>query len=68
MFNRRLFHGKVVSQGLTLVEVAKQLEINPATLGRKMSGKSEFTRAEIQRLRTILKCTSEEIDSIFFAE
>lgn len=68
MFDRLLFRGKVVSVGLTLSEVAKKLDINYSTLDRKMSGKSEFTRAEIQRIRTILGCTSEEIDRIFFAE
>ena len=68
MFNRRLFRGKVVSEGLTLTEVAKMLGINYSTLDRKMSGKSEFTRAEIQRLRTILNCSPEEVDHIFFAE
>ena len=34
MFNKNAFRAKVVGAGMTLAEVAGQIGINPATLGR----------------------------------
>jgi len=68
MFNRNKFRAKVVENGFTLEEVAKQLGINPSTLDRKMSGISDFSRNEIQILRKVLSMTAAECDEIFFAE
>ena len=68
MFDRNKFRGKVVSEGLTIADVAGRLNINPTTLHRKISGESEFTRKEIQQLRAILNMSAEEIDAIFFAD
>lgn len=68
MFNKNAFRAKVVGAGMTLAEVAGQIGINPATLSRKMSGESDFTRAEIQKMRTVLGMTAADADAIFFAE
>jgi transcriptional regulator with XRE-family HTH domain len=68
MFNKNAFKAKVVGAGMTLAEVAAKIGINPATLGRKMSGESDFTRAEIQKMRSILGMTAADADAIFFAE
>ena len=68
MFDRNKFRGKVVSEGFTLAEVAEKIGINPATLDRKMSGKSDFTRAELQKLKRLLNLTDAELNEIFFAE
>lgn len=68
MFNKNAFKAKVVGAGMTLAEVAAKIGINPATLGRKMSGESDFTRAEIQKMRSILEMTAADADAIFFAE
>lgn len=68
MFNKNAFRAKVVGAGMTLAEVAGQIGINPATLGRKMSGEIDFTRAEIQKMRTVLGMTAADADAIFFAE
>ena len=68
MFNKNAFKAKVVGAGMTLAEVAAKIGINPTTLGRKMSGESDFTRAEIQKLRSILGMTAADADAIFFAE
>ena len=68
MLDRKQLHGKVIAAGLTLGEVAKRLKINPATMTRKMAGETEFTRAELQKLRTMLNLTAEEFDAIFFAD
>lgn len=68
MFNKNAFKAKVVGAGMTLAEVAAKIGINPATLSRKMSGESDFTRAEIQKMRSILGMTAADADAIFFAE
>lgn len=68
MFNKNAFRAKVVGAGMTLAEVAAKIGINPATLGRKMSGESDFTRTEIQKMRSILGMTAADADAIFFAE
>ena len=68
MFNRNKFRGRVIAEGYTLVYIAAKLDINPTTLNRKMSGESDFTREEIQKLRAILRLTAEETDEIFFAD
>ena len=68
MFDRKKFHGRVVSEGYTLAEVAAKIGMNPATLYRKMSGESDFTREEIQKLRAVLRLSADETDVIFFAD
>lgn len=67
MFDRNKFRAKVVEIGITLEEVSKELKINPATLYRKMSGKSDFSRQEIQDVRRFLKLDDDEVNEIFFA-
>lgn len=68
MIDKNKFRGKVVSEGLTMGNVAEMLNINPTTLHRKLSGESEFTRKEIQQLRGILNLSAEDVDLIFFSE
>jgi len=68
MFDRKKFRGKVVSEGYTLAEVAEKLYINPVTLSRKMSGESDFTRSELQKLKALLNMSDNDMNEIFFAE
>ena len=67
MFNRQLFRSKVIAVGLTLERIAIEIGINPATLNRKMSGESDFTRCEMQNIRRILMLDVAEFEAIFFA-
>lgn len=67
MFDKNKFRGSVISAGKTMAEVARYLGINPATLTRKMDGTSDFTRSEIQLLRTYLSLSDESLNAIFFA-
>lgn len=67
MFDRKKFRAKIIENGLTFRDVSAILGIKETTLYRKMSGKSDFTRNEIQLFREKLKLTAEETDSIFFA-
>ena len=65
MFNKKAFHGAVVSAGMTYDDVAKAIGINASTLYRKASGQSEFTRSEIQKICEVLAIESPM--DIFFA-
>ena len=68
MFNELAFKGKAVERGYTLGNLAKEIGINPATLTRKMTGESDFTRAEIIKIRDILNLSAQEVENIFFPE
>ena len=68
MFDKNLFLYYVRRRGESLGSVADTLKVNPATLTRKMSGCSDFTREEIHKIRNFLMLTTEEADHIFFAE
>lgn len=67
MFKRDLFLAKCIEHGVRTQDAARIMGINPATLSRKMGGKSDFTRNEIQLFRAALHLTSQETDAIFFA-
>lgn len=67
MFDKNKLKAKFVENGLTMEQVAQLLGINPATLYRKMSGDSEFTRNEIAMLKNALNFSLSDINSIFFA-
>ena len=68
MFDKTLFLYHVARKNMTLGAISTMLDINPATLNRKMSGKSDFTRDEVQRIRKFLDLSVMDADKIFFAE
>lgn len=66
MFDKRRFKAQVILSGKTMPEIASRLNINVATLYRKMSGVSDFYRAEIQ---VICECLGiEDPNEIFFSK
>jgi predicted transcriptional regulator len=67
LLDKQKLRASVVLAGLTMEDVAKSLNINVATLYRKMNGESDFTRGEVQTLRTVLKIDAETAEAIFFA-
>ena len=66
MFNKNKLKGKIIECGYSMEQIAVFLGINPATLYRKMSQETEFTRNEIATLKTVLNLTLQEMDDIFF--
>ena len=68
MFDKALFIYHVTRKNMTLGAISAMLKINPATLTRKISGESDFTRDEVQRLKKILGLSVIDADKIFFAE
>ena len=67
MFDRNLFNYYIARANKTKGAVASHLGINEATLYRKSTGASEFTRDEIQKLKEFLDLTDEEAMRVFFA-
>lgn len=67
IFNKNKFKAACVERNLTLKQVADILGRNEVTLYRKMSGKADFTRTEIQMFKMALGLSTEEIDAIFFS-
>ena len=47
--------------------VASFLGVNLATLYRKMSGQSDFTRNEIQLFKCEMHLSTDDVEKIFFA-
>lgn len=53
---------KLIEQkGLKLFAIAKILGISRTTLWWKLTGKSEFTRSEMQKLSDILGCSVSDL-------
>jgi len=65
MLNERRFNAAIALKGETRADAAKIMGMNPATLFRKMNGKSDFYRAEIQRFCEYYNVAPQDI---FFAE
>lgn len=68
MLDKTLLTQFIKRAELTQEAFASELGINNSTLFRKMTGGSDFTRAEIQIAKKVLKLSLEEADAIFFAK
>lgn len=66
MFRKDKFLEKVKSKGMTLKELAYNLDIDYSTLYRKLNKNGNFTRAEINSLVVILEIHNPE--DIFFSK
>ena len=64
--NQTEFKVAQIRAGLTKEEIAKALNVNVATIYRKLSGESEFTLSELRTLKGILGLSNTDIDRIFF--
>lgn len=63
-----MLKGRIIEKGFSIKEFSKQTEIKKTALYRKLSGKTEFNRIEIERIAEVLKLSSDEIRNIFFDE
>ena len=67
--NIQKLKGKIVELGLSIAEVAEKMEINKATLYRKLeNGGATLTVKDANLLVKILDLTAEESMAIFFAQ
>jgi DNA-binding Xre family transcriptional regulator len=49
-----------------LLDFSEEIGINKATLSKKMNGKSEWTRSEIEKICSLLEIPTCEIGEYFF--
>lgn len=66
--NSLLLEMKMKERGKTHEYMANVLDMASSTYYRKRTGESEFTRRELQVIRSELNLSPEEFDSIFFAD
>lgn len=66
MVDANLLKYYVMESGKSLTDVAAAIGVTPATLYRKMSGKSDFYRKEMQDIASYLGLDRDTIDRIFF--
>lgn len=67
LFKSELLKAKMVAKGVSAKELADKIGINTVTLYRKINGKTEFTRSEMQIIKSVFNLNKGEMDSIFFA-
>lgn len=65
MFDKKRFMAQLALKGVTLKELAKNLEIDESTLYRKINDDGRFTRKEMNNMIDFLEI--EDPNSIFFA-
>lgn len=69
MVNVNKLKGKVVENGMNITELADKVNIDKATMYRKLNVNGEsFTIKEADLIAKVLKLTLEEINSIFFSQ
>lgn len=65
MFDRNKFKAQMALSGMTMKELAKHLDINEATLYRKVQADGNFSRSQINQMIELLNIENPE--EIFFA-
>lgn len=66
MLNTLKLKAVQVESGINVEEIARRIGLNPVTVYRKMSGKSEFTATEMIELKKILHIDFQSFCDIFF--
>lgn len=68
MTNSAKLKAKIIESNLLQEQVAMQLGMTSATFNYKLNNKTEFKGSEIKMLIVILKLTTDEVMTIFFAD
>ena len=66
MLDKNKFKYFAAEKGIPLNVLATKMGMNPATLSKKLSGFTEFTRSEIQDYQRLIGVSDAEMLSIFF--
>lgn len=66
--NKNELRGRIIAKGYNTEEFCKRIGMTRVTFDRRMNGKSEFTRDEIERITTALDMSVNDMYSIFFAK
>lgn len=67
MLDKNKFKYFAAEKGIPLNVLATKMGMNPATLSKKLSGFTEFTRKEIQDYQKLTEVSDVEMLSIFLA-
>lgn len=67
MLDKNKFKYFAAEKGIPLNVLATKMGMNPATLSKKLSGFTEFTRKEIQDYQKLTEVSDVEMMSIFLA-
>ncbi len=67
MTNTNKLKAKIAECGLTMKELAQNINISSATFSQKLSGKTKFSQDDIRKIDKELNLTSEEIREIFLS-
>ena len=68
MFDQKQLKMKMIEKDETSESLSSFLGISISTFRRKLCGKNDFVRSEIQAIRMYLSLTEEELITIFFTE
>ena len=68
MINRNLLEAKIKENGMNVEKLASILEINKATLYRKLKGDNHFYKNEILKISKVLNLEISIMELIFFPE
>ncbi|HZJ90631.1 MAG TPA: helix-turn-helix transcriptional regulator [Oscillospiraceae bacterium] len=68
MLDRARFKYHCMKANVSLEAVAHHINVNPATLTRKMNGQSDFTRTEIVKIRDYLNLSVEDAEAVFLVK
>ena len=66
--NRNKLIVKIKEQGKTIQQMAAEVGISLTAMSRKINGKTQFTREEIEKIADLLELTNEELLAIFFSD
>ena len=66
--NCNLLKATIVKNGDTQEKLAKDMGLPTSALNMRINGKIEFRRNEINYIKQRYNLSSDEVDSIFFAE
>lgn len=67
MTNTNKLKAKIAECGLTMKELAKNINMSSATFSQKVSGKTKFSQDDIRKIDQELNLTSDEIREIFLS-
>lgn len=67
MFRRNMFEAILKMRGKKLSDVSDFLQVNRSTIYKKVSQETDFTRAEVQKIKEFLELSEQETVDIFFA-
>lgn len=68
MINTELLRQKIDESGYRFSWIAKQLNLSPYGLRKKVDGENEFKVSEVSRICKLLNISDKERESIFFCK